>query len=95
MELVPCPLPEYVNFPPAGQMVEYSDLRHNIVENEINSQKAAILMDKLTKHSAIIRKSTSFLIIFSIVAMYAAMYLIHLQSVERHLQSSAFKMLTR
>jgi hypothetical protein len=49
----------------------------------------------MTKHTVIIRKGTTFLIIFSILALYAAMYLIHMESVDRHLQSPVFKILVR
>jgi hypothetical protein len=55
----------------------------------------AVLLDKLTKHTIIIKKGTTFLIIFSMLALYAAMYLIHLESVERHLQSPVVKTAVR
>jgi hypothetical protein len=55
----------------------------------------AILLGKLTKHTVIIRKGTTFLIIFSMLALYAAMYLIHLESVERHLQSPVARTVVR
>ena len=55
----------------------------------------AILMGKLTKHTVIIRKGTTFLIIFSMLALYAAVYLIHLESVERRLQSPVVKIAAR
>jgi hypothetical protein len=55
----------------------------------------AFLLGKMTKHTVIIRKGTTFLIIFSILALYAAMYLIHMESVDRHLQSPVFKILVR
>jgi hypothetical protein len=60
--------------------------------NEITS---AIIIGKLTKHSVIVRKGTTFLIIFSILALYAAMYLIHQETLDRHLQSPAFKTAAR
>jgi hypothetical protein len=58
-------------------------------------KSTAFLMGKMTKHTVIIRKGTTFLIIFSILALYAAMYLIHMESVDRHLQSPVFKILVR
>jgi hypothetical protein len=73
---------------------EFSELRQRILKEKRND-KAAFLIGKLTKHSVIVRKSTTFLIIFSIVALYAAMYLIHLESVERHLQSHEYKTAVR
>ena len=60
-----------------------------------NEKSAAFLIGKLTKHSVIIRKGTTFLIIFSILSLYAAMYLIHLNSVERHSQTHTFKTVAR
>jgi hypothetical protein len=61
-----------------------------------NNEKAvAFLISKLTRHSIIIRKGTTFLIIFSILALYAAMYLIHMESVDRHIQSPVFKTAVR
>ena len=64
-------------------------------QGKSNEKSAAFLIGKLAKHSVIIRKGTTFLIIFSILAMYAAMYLIHLSSVERHSQTHAFKTAAR
>jgi hypothetical protein len=55
----------------------------------------AIVLGKLTKHTVIVRKGTTFLIIFSILALYAAMYLIHMESVDRQLQSPVFKTAVR
>ncbi|HEY2650079.1 MAG TPA: hypothetical protein VGI38_12850 [Puia sp.] len=60
-----------------------------------NEQAAAFIIGKLDKHSVIIRKGTTFLIIFSILALYAAMYLIHMESLDRHLQSHANKTVIR
>ena len=56
-------------------------------EPKNNEHGAALLIGKLTKHSVIVQKGTTFLIIFSILAFYAAMYLIHMESVDRHFQS--------
>jgi hypothetical protein len=58
-------------------------------------KSTAFLLGKMTKHTVIIRKGTTFLIIFSILALYAAMYLIHMESVDRHLQNPVFKILVR
>jgi hypothetical protein len=58
-------------------------------------KSTTFLLGKLTKHAIIVRKGTTFLIIFSILALYAAMYLIHMESVDRHLQSPVFKILVR
>jgi hypothetical protein len=52
-----------------------------------SNEHAADVIGKLTKHSVIVEKGTTFLIIFSILAFYAAMYLIHMESVDRHFQS--------
>jgi hypothetical protein len=60
-----------------------------------NEKAAAFLIGKLARHSIIIRKGTTFLIIFSILALYAAMYLIHMESVDRHIQSPVFKTAVR
>jgi hypothetical protein len=67
-----------------------------ILTQVAHKEKAtAVLLDKLTKHSVIVRKGTTFLIIFSILALYAAMYLIHMESVDRHIQSPVFKTAVR
>ncbi len=58
-------------------------------------QAAAILVGKLSKHSVIIRKGTTFLIVFSILTLYAAMYLIHMESVDRHYKNSSYKTAAR
>jgi hypothetical protein len=58
-------------------------------------KSTAFLLGKMTKHTVIVRKGTTFLIIFSILALYAAMYLIHMESVDRHLQSPVLKILVR
>jgi len=55
--------------------------------NEKNHEKTDFLIAKLATHSVIIRKGTTFLIIFSILAFYAAMYLIHMETVDRHYKS--------
>ena len=61
-----------------------------------NNEKAtALLIGKLARHSVIIRKGTTFLIIFSILALYAAMYLIHMESVDRRLQNHDYKTAVR
>ena len=60
-----------------------------------NEKSVAFLIGKLAKHSVIIRKGTTFLIIFSMLAMYAAMYLIHMESVDRHLQNHDYKTAVR
>jgi hypothetical protein len=77
------------------QPVEFSELRQRILLKGKNNDKAAFLIGKLAKHSVIVRKSTTFLIIFSIVALYAAMYLIHMESVDRRLQSREYKTAVR
>jgi len=56
---------------------------------------AAILVGEMSKHSVIIRKGTTFLIVFSILALYAAMYLIHMESIERRYQGSAYRTAVR
>jgi hypothetical protein len=64
-------------------------------KEKYNEQAAAFIIGKLAKHSVIIRKGTTFLIIFSILALYAAMYLIHMESVERQFQNPALKTAAR
>ena len=58
-------------------------------------QAAAFLVGKLSKHSVIIRKGTTLLIVFSILALYAAMYLIHMESIDRRNKSSSYKTAAR
>src|SRR5579864_6430820 len=74
---------------------EFSELRQRVLLKEKNNEKTTLLINKLARHSVIVRKSTTFLIIFSIVALYAAMYLIHMESVDRHLQSHMYKTAVR
>jgi hypothetical protein len=69
---------------------EFSELRQMVLQKEKNQEQTTFLSDKLTKHSVLIRKGTTFLIIFSILALYAAMYLIHMESVDRHLQTPVY-----
>jgi hypothetical protein len=65
-------------------------------QDEKNHEKAAdFLIAKLATHSVIIRKGTTFLIIFSILAFYAAMYLIHMETVDRRFQSPVVKTAVR
>ncbi len=60
-----------------------------------NHMKADVLIAKLATHSVIIRKGTTFLIIFSILALYAAMYLIHMETVDRHYKNPASRTAVR
>ena len=64
-------------------------------KEKYHEQSAALLVGKLTKHSVIIKKGTTFLIVFSMLALYAAMYLIHMESIDRHDQSSTYKSAVR
>ncbi len=65
-------------------------------QDQKNHEKAAdFLIAKLETHSVIIRKGTTFLIIFSILALYAAMYLIHMETVDRHYKSSTYRTVVR
>jgi hypothetical protein len=60
-----------------------------------NEKTAANVIDKLAKHSIIVRKGTTFLIIFSVLALYAAVYLIHMETINRHFQSPVYKTAAR
>lgn len=65
-------------------------------QDQKNHEKAAdFLIAKLETHSVIIRKGTTFLIIFSILAFYTAMYLIHMETVDRHYKNPAYKTAAR
>jgi len=64
-------------------------------QEQHKDQTTSALVGKMTKHSVIIRKGTTFLIVFSILSLYAAMYLIHMESVERHEHSGAYKTAVR
>jgi hypothetical protein len=67
-----------------------------VAQNEKhNEQAAALIIGKLAKHSVIIKKGTTFLIVFSLLAFYAAMYLIHMETVDRHDKSPAYKTAVR
>ena len=70
-------------------------LNQVVPQGKNNEKAAAFLIGKLARHSVIIRKGTTFLIIFSILALYAAMYLIHMESVDRHLQNHDYKTAVR
>lgn len=72
------------------------DITNPAAQNERYSEReAASLVGKMAKHSVIIRKGTTFLIVFSILALYAAMYLIRMESIDRHDQSSTYKAAVR
>jgi hypothetical protein len=69
---------------------------NHVTQGEKNNEvTAAVVIGKLTKHSVIVRKGTTFLIIFSILALYAAMYLIHQETVDRRFQSPVYKTAAR
>jgi hypothetical protein len=74
---------------------EFSALRQRVLEKEENKEKTEFLINKLTKHSVIIKQGTTFLIIFSVVALVTAVYLLHMQSVDQHLQTSVFRAAVR
>jgi hypothetical protein len=64
-------------------------------QDQKNHERADFLIAKLETHSVIIRKGTTFLIIFSILALYAAMYLIHMESIDRHFPPPVVKTAAR
>ena len=64
-------------------------------EEKHTDKAAAFLIDKLAKHSVIIKKGTTFLIIFSILALYAAMYLIHMEKTDRHTKNPVVRAAVR
>ena len=65
-------------------------------QDEKHHEKAAdFLIAKLATHSVIIRKGTTFLIIFSILALYAAMYLIHMETIDRHYKRPVYRTAVR
>jgi hypothetical protein len=74
---------------------EFSELRRRIVHKRNNEKAAAILMGNLAKHSVIVRKGRSFLIIISLLTLIADMYLMHMESVNRHLKSSVHKTMAK
>src|ERR1700730_13264667 len=74
---------------------EFSELRRRILQKRNNEKAAAVLMGKLAKHSIIVRKGTTFLIVFSILALYAAVVLSHMSSPNRTLHSPVFKTAVR
>ncbi len=72
------------------------DILNPVAQNEqYTEQAAASLVGKMARHSVIIRKGTTFLIVFSILALYAAMYLIHMESIDRHDQGTTYKAAVR
>jgi hypothetical protein len=91
MELItPSPTPELnkcVNVRSAYHPGEFSELRQRTLQKEKNKKKAAILIGKLTKHSIIVRKGRIFLIIVSLITLVSNMYLLHMESLNRHLQN--------
>lgn len=60
-----------------------------------HEKTTAVVIDKLAKHSIIVRQGTTFLIIFSVLALYAAVYLLHRESIERHSQNPVEKIAVR
>jgi hypothetical protein len=70
-------------------------LNRSARKDKHNVQTTAVLVGEMAKHSVIIRKGTTFLIVFSILSLYAAMYLIHMESVDRHDRNAAYKAAVR
>ena len=60
-----------------------------------NGKTTAVVIDQLAKHSIIVRQGTTFLIVFSILALYAAAYLLHRESLERNSQNPVVKTAVR
>lgn len=74
------------------QISEFGELRRRTLQKEKNNEKATgIIQARLTKHIVIVRKGRKFLIMLSFLTLLAAMYLIHLESINRHFQSPSFK----
>ena len=76
------------------QASELGELRRRALEKEKNDEKAAVIMHaQLTKHNAIVRAGTKFLLVISVVTVLAAMYLIHKESNDRHIHNSVFRVI--
>jgi len=60
-----------------------------------NQKTPTVLSDKLTKHATLVKKGKTFLIIFSFISLVTAMYLMHLESIDRPFQGPVFKPATR
>jgi hypothetical protein len=67
---------------------KFGELKRKALQREKNSEKVAdIIRIRLVKHTEIVETGIKFLLVISIVTMLAAMYLIHLESVDRQLQN--------
>ena len=66
-----------------------------VAHHEKHEKTTAVVIDKLARHSIIVRQGTTFLIVFSILAIYAAAYLLHRESLDRRYQSPVVKTTTR
>jgi len=76
------------------QVSELGELRRRALEKEKNDERAAVIMHtQLTKHTAIIRAGTKFLLVISVVTVLAAMYLIHKESRDRQVHNSVFRVM--
>lgn len=76
------------------QVSELGELRRRALEKEKNDDKAAVIMSaRLTKHTAIVRAGTKFLLVISVVTLLAALYLIHKESNDRHIHNSVFRVM--
>lgn len=96
--ITPSPAPEteqHANVRSHYQPGKFSELRQRILQKEENKEKAEFLIDKMAKHSVIIRQGTTFLIIFSVVALVTAFYLLHMESIDRQFQTSVFRAAVR
>lgn len=76
------------------QVSELGELRRRALEKEKNDEKAAVIMSaQLTKHTAIVKAGTKFLLVISVVTLLAALYLIHKESNDRHIHNSVFRVM--
>jgi|SRR6185295_3416302 len=76
------------------QVSELGELRRRALEKEKNDEKAAVIMHaQLTKHTAIIRAGTKFLLVISVVTVLAAMYLVHKESRDRQVHNSVLRVI--
>lgn len=76
------------------QVSELGELRRRTLEKEKSDEKSAVITHaQLTKHTAIVRAGTKFLLVISVVTVLAALYLIHKESNDRHMHNSVFRVM--
>ncbi|HEY1872325.1 MAG TPA: hypothetical protein VGG71_14780 [Chitinophagaceae bacterium] len=74
---------------------EREEIRRNILQKEKYDEKVGgITKSRLLKHCSIVKHGARLLAIISLLTFFAALYLIHLEAVNRKLKSPKFRVVT-